>query len=106
MFSFRKPQELTPEIERRIKRDLAEAVVHYRKNFDALREGTELIAGLCDRLAIDHGLDSIIEKLREPVEAPEELPEVNAAPAAPNLTKRATSPRPSNTPMSAGCGAF
>jgi hypothetical protein len=87
MFTFRKPTELTPEVERRIKRDLAEAVVHYRKNFDALREGTELIAGLCDRLAIDHGLGDIIEKLREPVQAPEELPHVNAAPAAPNLTK-------------------
>jgi hypothetical protein len=86
LFTFqRKPQELTPEVERRIKRDLAEAVVHYRKNFDALREGTELIAGLCDRLGIDHGLDSVIEQLRQPVEAPEELPPVNAQPPKPNL---------------------
>jgi hypothetical protein len=91
MFSFRgngpsvPPKELTEEQRRRLLRDLAVVVHQLGKNFQALQEGLETVAMACDQLGLKHDLGGIIEKLREPVAAPEELPRNDVISAAPNL---------------------
>jgi hypothetical protein len=67
---------VTEETERRDKRDLSEAATRLRKNWEATVSGLEEVAMLCARLGVQHGLDDIVAKLREPVAAPEELPPV------------------------------